>query len=222
MVAAKGKANIGGITVGSKNVKIVLEVSKRDFFKNAKFFESDPEEVDFVLGDMQMSISDYLESTIPPKVLWAPEGNSDVKQSVEDENQAVLFDQQKEQQQGSQEDQATPNSDLEVSFEEGNVPSADGQSAEGDGRAEGQGEIEGVSESGPEPSKEEVEEHILKEQPRFDDVEFDPALYIEKVETQSSWMDIASKYGLSSNQLQKAWAKYKNRVSEKLKQKGAA
>ncbi|AFC28376.1 hypothetical protein PM3016_1451 [Paenibacillus mucilaginosus 3016] len=221
MVAAKGKANIGGITVGSKNVKIVLEVSKRDFFKNAKFFESDPEEVDFVLGDMQMSISDYLESSASSKELLASVGNSDVKQSVKDEDQVVLFDQQ-HQQQGSQEAQAAPNPDLEVSFEDGNIPAEGGHAADGGGHAEGKDEAEGTDESGSEPSKEEVEEHILKEQPRFDDVEFDPSLYIEKVETQSSWMDIASKYGLSSNQLQKAWGKYKNRVAEKLKQKGAA
>lgn len=221
MVAAKGKANIGGITVGSKNVKIVLEVSKRDFFKNAKFFESDPEEVDFVLGDMQMSISDYLESSASSKAL-VPVDSSDVKESLEDEEQGVLFDQQQDQQQGAQEDQAAPNPDLEVSFEDGNVPTDGGQAAEDDGQVEGKDEAEGVGDSGSEPSKEEVEEHILKEQPRYDDVEFDPALFVEKVETQSSWMDIASKYGLSSNQLQKAWAKYKNRVAEKLKRKGAA
>lgn len=59
MTIAKAKASIGNIQVGIKTVKIVLEISKKDFFRNSKFFESDPEDVQMVLGDPQMSLDDY-------------------------------------------------------------------------------------------------------------------------------------------------------------------
>ncbi|AFC32162.1 hypothetical protein PM3016_5462 [Paenibacillus mucilaginosus 3016] len=223
MVAAKGKANIGGITVGSKNVKIVLEISKRDFFKNAKFFESDPEEVDFVLGDMQMSISDYLaSSSAPHQGLKAVVDRSGVVQSAEDGNQATILDQPDDSQENLQADQAAPNPDLELSFEDGYAPAADEQSADEGGTADGAYAADEDQGAGPDPSKEEVENHILQEKPRFDDVEFDPALFVEKIETNCSWMEIASKHGLSSTQLQASWGKYKKRVAQKLKRNGAA
>ncbi|WP_426447615.1 2-methylcitrate dehydratase [Paenibacillus sp. S-38] len=106
---------------------------------------------------------------------------------------------------------------------EDGAPDESGQASEAVSQEAGAGDAAaGAADDGSEPSKEAIEDYILQEKPRFDDVEFDPELFQYKKESGRTWMEIAAQYGVNSSKLQSDWGQYKKRVAEKLKQNGAA
>lgn len=65
-----------------------------------------------------------------------------------------------------------------------------------------------------EPAAEDLDEYILQEKPRFDDIPYDFPALLERKKNGETWMQIAKSIGTRSGLLSTAWTKYRKRVKE--------
>lgn len=245
---AKFTANLGTISVGEKNVKVVLALSKKDFFRHSAFFESDPEEVQVVLGDPQMSIEDYMRAE-PPRGLKATVSSSGVVERVEgaEEGQDDLFSRSESEDTASAEgSELELDDDMELKFEEfedgdsagdesgedaeeAGFTEAEEQAAVGseeageEGTEEPRQEEEGAQEAqaAAEPTLKEIEAFVLAQKPIFPDINFDPELLQFKVDNDFTWVELGRERKTNSAKLQREWSEYKKRVVEMMTSNGA-
>src|SRR5690606_41581484 len=68
---------------------------------------------------------------------------------------------------------------------------------------------------------EDLDEFILQEKPRFEDIPYDFPSLLERKKGGETWMRIANSIGTSSGVLASAWTKYRKKVKE-LRNGGAA
>jgi hypothetical protein len=263
MTTAKGKAVIGPVTIGEKNVKIVLIVSKSSFFKNASFFQEITEEVDFVLGDNQMSMSDYLTMEEmarredinrndwlmqQPSRLTATADSHGVVQKIEGQAELVqepIGDGEESEQAGDENEQEDNDQDggddndfdtdtdtdtdadeEEREQESGETGSNDDQDLLDSIANERDGIAEDIRDSTEEtdyiPSTEEVDQYILSNEPKFDDIPYSAAELLRKrQETNGTWLEIADEYGVAKRVLESAVSETRKRVKKILKEKAA-
>jgi hypothetical protein len=251
MVMAKGKAKLGTVTLGDK-VKVVLEISKRDFFKNAKFFEGAPEEIDFVLGDMQMNIADYFDEEAEARqedarrAAWllgqplrvATVDQSGVVQSLEQvgegQNEMVVMQADEENASEDQEEDDEPvedeneqeGSDLDTDTDDEDQWSDPSDDSDDTDQLESSDNAE--SEPDPEhtavvePTTEALEAYVLSQKPRFDDIPLFPDIWIEKKEKELSWSELAHEKNIPSNEIKKQYSSYRKKAKEHMKNNGAA
>jgi len=71
--------------------------------------------------------------------------------------------------------------------------------------------------------KDELENYILTNRPTFEDIPFDfPTLLKQRKEDGKTWMDISKETGVPSTQISSKYSAYKKRVTEMMKDGGAA
>jgi len=219
MSLAKFKADLGNVTVGANGVKIVLTMSRKDFFKNAEFFQSDPEEIEVSLGDPQMTLEEYAQQQglKPMTGTTYTVGSAGTVETKKEDGQTDLFDRQ---------DDGAP---FEV---DGDVPADDAEegdlteeesddglefdqpSEEEHGYTEVGGETDEVTAAA--IDKEDLEQYILTERPIFDDIPYDFPALVERKRAGERWMDIAVSLGKTSGQVSTAYTEYKNKVKKQM------
>lgn len=240
MVMAKGKATIGTIAVGEKNVKIVMVISKKDFFRNARFFEDTSEEIEFALGDNQMSMADYFDEEAearqedarraawlmsqPSKIVTVDQ--SGVVQSLEPvgEGQSEMIVEtdgvsDEQEPDGEQEDLEQEESEQEDDDSEPD------EAAEGDDleNSHGESEPDAEQDNEHEPTSKEVDAYIIQEQPKYDDIEYDFAeLLVRKNSTNETWREIANSFGISTGVLTAQLSEMRKRAKKILMESRAA
>ncbi|WP_240415001.1 hypothetical protein [Paenibacillus periandrae] len=243
MVMAKGKATIGTIAVGEKNVKIVMIISKKDFFRNARFFEDTSEEVEFALGDNQMSLDDYFDEEAEarqedarraawllnqPKKIATVDGQG-IVQSLEpiDDGQAEMQDQNETEDNAEGENVETDESDEDQREEsefdsdtDGDEedlwpdPNEDNNDDDLESSLEGS-EPDAEQDIEHEPTSKEVDAYIIQKQPKYDDIEYDFAeLLVRKNESNETWREIANSFGISTGVLTAELSTLRKRVKQ--------
>lgn len=139
---------------------------------------------------------------------------------------------------GAEEEGTQENADGEIDFEseeagmgdkEPGAEESDGQEQEDVQPAESSVDQEQAAEESDqgaapeEVDKEELEKFILEHRPAYDDLPIDfPGLLEERLNTNTTWREIANKVGLTSGQFSARWSKYKERVAQQMKDGGAA
>lgn len=161
----------------------------------------------------------------------------------EDKNQQKLFDQNlkheddgaNDEQDGGEpggentSEQEKPSSGLDGDVSDWMTDGGDngGQEmdfTEQDDQTDGEGdELKQEAEAAAEIDKEQLEEFILKEQPKFEDIPFDFPQFLKcRKEEGKTWMEIAKEAGVPSSQISSKYAVYKKRVTRMMKDGGAA
>ncbi|OAB34144.1 hypothetical protein [Paenibacillus glacialis] len=95
-------------------------------------------------------------------------------------------------------------------------------------QSSGNGESNEQDSSGADPAvvvidKDELEHYILTNRPTFEDIPFDfPSLLKQRKEDGKTWMDISRETGVPSTQISSKYSAYKKRVTQMMKDGGAA
>ncbi|OAB40987.1 hypothetical protein PMSD_00400 [Paenibacillus macquariensis subsp. defensor] len=116
------------------------------------------------------------------------------------------------------------NGDKEMDFEDPLGPNGEDKYNDG---AKDEGESNEQNSSGADPAvvidKDELENYILTNRPTFEDIPFDfPSLLKQRKEDGKTWMDISKETGVPSTQISSKYSAYKKRVTQMMKDGGAA
>lgn len=208
MTVAKLKAKIGTIALGAKNVKVVLEISRKEFFRNSDFFGGEMEEVDVTLGDLQASMEDYGIRAAPGFKTYQADSHG-VVQNLDKGGQDAddMFDESSEQESEETETEETESDpaqeDFELDYDE-TEQTEEEETESQDSDEDPAPEVQG---------KDELENFILSgNAPSYDDLPFDFPTLLKEKRSGKTWVEVASSIGLGSGQLSAKWNEYKNRV----------